>query len=116
MRHPILKQAVSLSRAGRNDEAVALIRQLASTGEPDALHLLAEMTWRGGMVDQDPVRARTLYNYAASLGHVGAGSLRRTSWRAGSPGRAIGRVRSRACEAKRGPMPVGGKSWRWSTR
>ncbi|HVF36974.1 MAG TPA: 2OG-Fe(II) oxygenase [Sphingomicrobium sp.] len=73
VQHPQLKQAVALSESGRNDEAVTIIRQLASTGEPEALGLLAELHWRGGMVEQDLNRARTLYQYAGSLGNASAG-------------------------------------------
>lgn len=75
MTHPSIQQAIALSKDGRNDEAVAIIRQLASTGNPDALCILAEMTWRGGMVEQDLARGRLLYEYAASLGHAGAAPL-----------------------------------------
>lgn len=71
-RHPQLAQAIALSEAGRNEEAVAAIRQLASTGEPEALYALATMTWRGGLVEQEPVRARTLYQHAAARGHGGS--------------------------------------------
>lgn len=67
-RHPLINQAIALSNAGRNAEAVALIRQVAATGDPDALGALAEMTWRGGLVEQDPVRARILYEQAAARG------------------------------------------------
>lgn len=70
-----LKDAIALSEAGRNDEAVQIVRQIAASGDPDGLYMLAEMTWRGGMVPQEPVRARTLYEYAAALGHAGAGVI-----------------------------------------
>lgn len=70
--NPKIQQAVALSAAGRNDEAVHMIREVASGGDPDGLALLAEMTWRGGMVDSDPPRARTLYRFAAERGHAGA--------------------------------------------
>lgn len=70
-----LSQAIELSKAGRNDEAVEIIRQVALTGDPDGLCMLAEMTWRGGMVDQDPVRARVLYEYAATFGHQAAAQI-----------------------------------------
>lgn len=65
----MLSQAIALSNEGRNAEAVQLIRQVASTGDAEALGALAEMTWRGGLVEQDPVRARTLYEHAAARGH-----------------------------------------------
>jgi prolyl 4-hydroxylase len=71
-RHPLLVQAFSLSKAGRNPEAVLLINQLAAQNEPEALFVLAEMKWRGGMVPQDPAQARELYRRAASLGHAQA--------------------------------------------
>ncbi len=68
----MLNQAIALSNAGRNAEAVQLVRQVAATGDPEALGVLAEMTWRGGLVEQDPRRARTLYEQAASRGHGSA--------------------------------------------
>lgn len=43
-RHPELVRAAALLDAGRNEEAVAAIRQLASTSEPEALFHLAELT------------------------------------------------------------------------
>lgn len=68
-RHPMLNQAIALSNAGRNAEAVQLVRQVASTGDTDALGVLAEMTWRGGLVEQDPRQARILFEQAAARGH-----------------------------------------------
>lgn len=69
-RHPMLNQAIALSNAGRNAEAVQLIRQVASIGDPEALGALAEMTWRGGLVEQDPLGARLLFEQAAARGHA----------------------------------------------
>lgn len=71
-RHPLITQAIALSNAGRNAEAVQLIRQVAATGDPDALGALAEMTWRGGLVEQDPVSARALFEQAAARGNAKA--------------------------------------------
>ena len=71
-RNPLLKQAIALSAGGRNAEAIALLRQVASTGDVEALGVLAEATWRGGLVKQDPVAARALYEQAASRGHANA--------------------------------------------
>lgn len=65
----MLNQAIALSNAGRNAEAVQMIRQVAATGDAEALGALAEMTWRGGLVDQDPQRARLLFEQAAAGGH-----------------------------------------------
>lgn len=71
-RHPMLTQAIALSNAGRNAEAVQLIRQVAATGDPEALGALAEMTWRGGVVEQDPLAGRALFEQAAARGHAKA--------------------------------------------
>ena len=68
-----LEQAIALSEAGRNDEAVMMIRQVASTGDPHALFLLAQMTWGGGMVAQDPQRGRLLFEHAGACGHPDGG-------------------------------------------
>ena len=68
-RHPLLNQAIALSNAGRNAEAVQLLRQVASTGDPEALGVLAEATWRGGLVEQDPKGARILFERAAAAGN-----------------------------------------------
>ena len=68
----MLNQAIALFQAGRNADAVQLIRQVAASGEPEALGVLAEMTWRGGMVEQDPRRARILYEQAATRGNANA--------------------------------------------
>ena len=65
----MLNQAIALSNAGRNAEAVQLIRQVASTGDSEALGVLAEMTWRGGLVEQDPKQARKLFEQAAARGN-----------------------------------------------
>lgn len=71
-RHPSLTQAIALSDQGRTAEAIQLIREVASTGDPEGLFVLGEMTWRGGLVEQEPVRGRTLFEYAAARGHPGA--------------------------------------------
>jgi len=68
-RNPILNQAIALSNAGRNVEAVQLIRQVAANGDAEALGVLAEMTWRGGLVPQDPKQARSFFEQAAARGH-----------------------------------------------
>lgn len=69
MAHPSLEQAKQLARSGRNQEAVLLIQQAAIAGDPDALFMYAEMSWRGGLVEQDVNRARLLYEQAALRGH-----------------------------------------------
>lgn len=65
----MLNQAIALSNAGRNAEAVQLIRQVAATGDAEGLGVLAEMTWRGGLVAQDPKQARIYFEQAAARGH-----------------------------------------------
>ena len=67
---PTLLDARTLAMAGRNEEAVQLIRQLAGAGNRDAIFMLAEMTWRGGLVPQDSYAARRLYE--AAKGHARA--------------------------------------------
>ena len=71
----MLNQAIALSNAGRNAEAVQLVRQVAGTGDAEALGVLAEMTWRGGLVEQDPKAARKLYEQAAARGHGSAAMI-----------------------------------------
>jgi prolyl 4-hydroxylase len=69
-RHPMLNQAIARSAAGRNAEAVQLLRQVASLGDPEGLGALAELTWRGGLVEPDPKSARTLLEQAAAKGNA----------------------------------------------
>ena len=86
-RHPVLNQAIALSSAGRNAEAVVLLRQVAATGDPEALGVLAEATWRGGLVDQDPVRSRALFEQAAARGNGKAALLLTNLMASGVAGR-----------------------------
>jgi prolyl 4-hydroxylase len=66
---PTIADAKALARAGRDAEAVALIRQLSQRGDPEALFLHGEMCWRGGLVEQDLALARDLYRRAGESGH-----------------------------------------------
>jgi prolyl 4-hydroxylase len=100
-RHPLLAQAFALSRAGRNAEAVVLVGRLAAEGEPEALHTLAEMKWRGGMVPQDPVQGRDLYRRASEAGHAAAAAAYTNLLASGIAGprdwpRALQRLREEA--------------------
>ena len=70
-----LEQAFALLDSGRTEEGVLMVRQIASQGNPDALFMLAEMTWSGTLVPQDPPRGRLLFEYASSFGHREAGPL-----------------------------------------
>lgn len=66
--NPMLVQAFQLLQAGRTQEGVLLIHQLAGQGDANAMLTLGEMTW-GGMVAQDPVRARDLFRRSALGGN-----------------------------------------------
>lgn len=70
--HPMLQQAIMLSNAGRNAEAAAIVTRLAASGDPQALFLLGQMQWGGGIVTQDPVAARRNFERAAQAGHGAA--------------------------------------------
>ena len=69
-RHPMLTQVIALSGAGRHAEAVQLLRQVAALGDAEGLGALAELTWRGGLVEADPKTARTLFEQAAAKGNA----------------------------------------------
>lgn len=67
--HPILAQAFALSAAGRNEEAVVMISQLAAQGHPEGLFTLGDMYWRGAVVPVDVVKGRELFRRASDAGH-----------------------------------------------
>ena len=69
---PILAPAVALAQAGKIDEAVVLLGQLAQQGEAEALALLGDFHWQGGPVAQDPAKARDYYRRASEAGHARA--------------------------------------------
>jgi prolyl 4-hydroxylase len=75
MAEPTVQQAIDLINAGRVAEGVHMLRTVASQRDPAAMYLLARFTWSGNMVDQDPVRGRLLFEYAAGLGHGPANIL-----------------------------------------
>jgi prolyl 4-hydroxylase len=100
-RHPQIRRAVALSSSGQNAEAVRLVREVADMGDAEGLAMLAEMTWRGGLVDQDPSAARALYEQAAARGHGGASIFVTNLLASGVAGRrdwveSIGRLRAEA--------------------
>jgi prolyl 4-hydroxylase len=64
-----LNEAIELIDGGQVEPGVQLLRQIASGGDPEALFVLADLTWSGTLVPQDPARGRLLYEYAAALGH-----------------------------------------------
>lgn len=67
---PLLQRAVQLSVAGRNAEAVLIVSQLVAREHPQALAMMAEMKWRGGIVPQDLAGARALWLRAGTAGHA----------------------------------------------
>ncbi|WP_444854141.1 2OG-Fe(II) oxygenase [Sphingosinicella sp.] len=62
-------QAFQLLGAGRAPEAILIVNRLAAQGDANAQLTLAEMTW-GGMVKQDPVAARVLFEKSAQGGNA----------------------------------------------
>lgn len=99
--HPLLQQAVQLSMNGRNAEAVMIITRLAGQNDPQALAMLAEMKWRGGIVAQDPAAGRDLWRRAGDLGHAGAAAITTNLLANGVAGTrdwtgALGRLRNEA--------------------
>lgn len=75
MTQQTLDDVLSLIDSGQTDEGVPLLREIASTGDPQALFALADMTWSGTGIPQDPERGRLLFEYAASRGHTQANLL-----------------------------------------
>lgn len=72
---PMLQQAVQLSVNGRNAEAMMIVSQMVAAQHPQAMAMMAELKWRGGMVPQDPVAAREMWRRAGELGHVQAAQI-----------------------------------------
>ena len=68
---PIL-HAFQLLRAGREEDALRLFRELAARGDPGALATLAELTWRGDLVPLDACQGREYYRQASEAGHAGS--------------------------------------------
>ena len=64
-----LQRAIQLINDGSVDQGVQIVREIASSGDPEGLFVLADLTWSGTAVPQDPARGRLLFEYAAALGH-----------------------------------------------
>ena len=73
-----LDRAIQLINHGKVDQGVQMLREIASSGDPEGLFVLADLTWSGTMVPQDPARGRQLFEFAAALGH-GQGNLLATN-------------------------------------
>lgn len=56
-------------RHGDEPEFRASLRTAAANGDPEALFVLADLTWSGSTLPQDPIRGRLLFEYSAALGH-----------------------------------------------
>ena len=99
--HPQLTKAFALSAEGRHAEALLLVHQAAAEGDAEAIFTLADMHWRGQMVEQDYARGRDLFGQASDLGHpiarraftnlLGSGAVGRRDW-----GKAVERLREEA--------------------
>lgn len=86
-----LDEALALIDSGRSAEGLDLLRQLASAGDPRALYVVAYMIWSGSGMEQDPARARLVFEYAASAGDgqsnlfftnlLGSGIAGKRDWR-----------------------------------
>lgn len=66
-----LNHALSLIRVG-DGTGVHQVRELASSGDPQALFILGHLNWSGTLVQQDPARGRALFEAAAARGHIQA--------------------------------------------
>ena len=66
---PSFAQVRQLAEQGRLEEAFNLIELLAERNDPEALFTLADFTWQGGPVPQDPRRGRELFRRASDAGH-----------------------------------------------
>jgi prolyl 4-hydroxylase len=75
MSQPTLQQALDLINGGRVEEGMHMLRTLASTRDPQAVYMLARMTWSGQGIPANPERGRLLFEYAADLGHGPANLL-----------------------------------------
>lgn len=67
--HPELSRAFALSEQGRNDEAVAIIRDLAARGDAEAMFVLADMHWRDEGDVRNLATGRDWFRRASDAGH-----------------------------------------------
>ena len=74
MAEATLTDALRLIEA-KDERGAELLRTIASRGDPEALFVLADLTWSGTMVPQEPARGRLLFEYAGALGHAEANIL-----------------------------------------
>ena len=74
MAEATLEDALRLIGAG-DARGVEMVQRIASSGDPNGLFTLAELSLTGTMVAQDPVRGRQLLEHAAAYGHAQANIL-----------------------------------------
>ena len=70
-----LERAIQLVNTGSVEDGIQMLREVAAAGDPEGLFVLADLTWSGSFVSQDPVRGRLLFEYSAALGHARANIL-----------------------------------------
>ena len=87
MSQPTLQQAIDLISGGRAEEGVHMLRTLASTRDPQAVYMLARVTWSGQGIPANPERGRLLFEYAADPGHGPANLLATNLLASGIAGR-----------------------------
>ena len=71
MTQATLQEALRLIDAGLR-EGLGPLRELALAGNSHAMFALAELTWTGRMLRQDPKQARLMFEHAGSAGHARA--------------------------------------------
>lgn len=101
----MFQDAIALLQEGRNDDGVNLLRQVAASGHPRALFVLADLTWAGNLVEADPVRGRLLFEYAASLGDAQANILATNLLASGIAGKRDWRAALQRLEAEASQLP-----------
>lgn len=97
--------AIALIESGRADDGVDLLRQLASANDPRALYVLAQLTWSGTHVVQDPQLGRLLFEHAAGLGHGAANLLVTNLLGSGIAGRRDWEMALNRLEDEARPLP-----------
>jgi prolyl 4-hydroxylase len=75
MTQATLQQALDLLGGSRVEEGLQILNALAASSDPDALYMLARLTWSGNKVPANPKRGRWLFECAADLGHGPANLL-----------------------------------------
>lgn len=83
---PDLQQALRLASAGQTVDAALIAQREATRGDANALFVLGEWKW-SGVLPQDPVAGRALYERAAEAGHPQAGQYATNLLASGVAGR-----------------------------